>query len=159
MIRKGKVLLEEHGAANAEMFVMDAENIDYPDDFFDAVITRNLTWNLPHPEQAYKEWHRVLKKGGILLNYDAEYAKGFHKYDQAENCAHSGIADELVEECHGIYHMLSISSFDRPEWDEEVLKRIGFSEVDVDRSAGDRLYGIKDRFYMPDRIFRIRAVK
>ncbi|MFR4337032.1 MAG: hypothetical protein ACLT33_02190 [Lachnospira pectinoschiza] len=25
-------------------------------------------------DKAYKEWHRVLKKGGVLLNYDANYA-------------------------------------------------------------------------------------
>ena len=32
-------------------------------------------WNLPHPETAYAEWLRVLAPKGILLNYDAEYAK------------------------------------------------------------------------------------
>ena len=35
------------------------------------IVSRNLTWNLPHPEMAYKEWLRVLKKGGRLLNFDA----------------------------------------------------------------------------------------
>lgn len=159
MIEKGRVLLSQHGASNAELLVMDAERPEFPDGFFDAVISRNLTWNLPHPEEAYREWHRVLKPGGVLLNYDAEYAKGFHEYDQAENCAHSDIDSELIEECHDIYHMLSISALDRPEWDVEVLKRIGFAEVSADRAAGDRLYGIKDKFYMPDRMFCIRAVK
>ena len=159
MIEKGRVLLAQHGASNAELLVMDAENPDFPDGFFDAVITRNLTWNLPHPADAYREWHRVLRPGGVLLNYDAEYAKGFHEYDQSENCAHSSIDDALIEECHDIYHMLSISTLDRPEWDVEVLRQIGFGEVSADRSAGDRLYGVKDRFYMPDRMFRIRAVK
>ena len=159
MIEKGRVLLAQHNASNAELLVMDAEKPEFPDCFFDAVISRNLTWNLPHPAEAYREWHRVLKPGGVLLNYDAEYAKGFHRYDQAENCAHSDIDAALIEECHGIYHMLSISALDRPEWDLEVLRDIGFAEVSVDRGAGDRLYGIKDRFYMPDRMFCIRASK
>ena len=159
MIEKGRVLLAEHNASNAELLVMDAEKPDFPDGFFDAVISRNLTWNLPHPAEAYREWHRVLKPGGVLLNYDAEYAKGFHEYDQAENCAHSDIDNALIEECHDIYHMLSISALDRPEWDVEVLKNIGFAEVSADREAGDRLYGIKDKFYMPDRMFCIRASK
>jgi hypothetical protein len=101
----------------------------------------------------------VLKTGGILLNYDAEYAKGFHKYDQAENLAHEKVTDDLVEECHNIYHMLSVSALDRPEWDLQVLDKIGFSEVEADRGAGDRLYAEKDQFYMPDRMFCIRAVK
>lgn len=159
MISQAKKLAAQHGAASAEFFVMDAEHPDFPDGQFDAVISRNLTWNLPLPEAAYREWHRVLKPGGVLLNFDAEYAKGFHAFDQAENCAHSGIDDELIEECHDIYHMLSVSAFDRPEWDLRVLKDIGFSQVTADTGAGDRLYGIKDQFYMPDRMFRIRAVK
>ena len=159
MISKAKQLCGSHRAATAEFYVMDAEHPDFPDEYFDAVISRNLTWTLPHPEEAYSEWHRVLKPGGVLLNYDAEYAKGFHKYDQAENLAHEKVTDTLVEECHNIYHMLSVSTLDRPEWDLQVLKETGFSSVESDLSAGDRLYGIKDQFYMPDRMFCIRAVK
>ena len=159
MISKAKQLCGSHHAAAAEFFVMDAEHPDFPDGYFDAVISRNLTWTLPHPDEAYKEWHRVLKPGGVLLNYDAEYAKGFHRYDQDENLAHVNIDDALVEECHSIYHMLSVSSLDRPEWDVEVLEKTGFSEVTADREAGDRLYSRRDQFYMPDRMFCIRAVK
>ena len=40
---------------------------------FDVIVTRNLTWDLPHPESAYREWHRVLRSGGILLNFDANW--------------------------------------------------------------------------------------
>ena len=159
MISQAKQLCGRHRAAAAEFYVMDAEHPGFPDGYFDAVISRNLTWTLPHPAEAYKEWYRVLKTGGILLNYDAEYAKGFHKYDQAENLAHEKVTDDLVEECHNIYHMLSVSALDRPEWDLQVLDKIGFSEVDADRGAGDRLYAEKDQFYMPDRMFCIRAVK
>ena len=159
MIIQARELAGRHHAGDAQFLVMDAEQPDFPDETFDAVISRNLTWTLPHPVEAYQQWYRVLKPGGVLLNYDAEYAKGFHTYDQAENCAHSGIADELVEECHAIYHMLSVSSLQRPAWDLEVLRQIGFRDVTADPSAGDRLYKDKDQFYMPDRMFGIRAVK
>lgn len=159
MISQAKQLAGSHYAAAAEFYVMDAEDLEFADKTFDAVISRNLTWNLPLPINAYREWHRVLKPGGVLLNYDAEYAKGFHRYNQAENLAHAGIDNALVEECHNIYHMLTVSALDRPEWDVEILKKIGFAEVSADRSAGDRLYAQKDQFYMPDRMFCIRAVK
>lgn len=159
MISQAKQLAAWHDAATAEFYVMDAEKPAFPDATFDAVISRNLTWTLPHPEEAYREWHRVLRPGGVLLNYDAEYAKGFHRYDQAENCAHEGIGDSLIEECHDIYHMLSVSTLNRPEWDTEVLNRLGFRSVTADSGAGDRLYSIRDQFYMPDRMFCIRAVK
>ena len=159
MINEARKLAGTHHSGRAEFLIMDAEHPDFPDNWFDAVISRNLTWTLPHPAEAYREWHRVLKPGGVLLNYDAEYAKGFHRYDQSENLAHKGVDESLTEECHEIYHMLSVSAFDRPAWDEEVLKQIGFTDVTSDLSAGDRLYKEKDQFYMPDRMFRVRAVK
>jgi hypothetical protein len=40
-----------------------------------------------------------------------------------------------------------------------VLNRLGFRSVTADSGAGDRLYSIRDQFYMPDRMFCIRAVK
>ena len=56
---------------NIEFKRMDAQALEFEDESFDVIISRNLTWNLPHPEMAYKEWLRVLKKGGKLLNFDA----------------------------------------------------------------------------------------
>jgi hypothetical protein len=55
--------------------------------------------------------------------------------------------------------MLSVSALNRPEWDVKVLNEIGFRSVEADISAGDRLYSVKDQFYMPDRMFCVRAVK
>ena len=34
---------------------MDASHLAFADETFDAVVSRNLTWNLEDPEQAYKE--------------------------------------------------------------------------------------------------------
>ncbi len=158
MIERGKVLLNRHGAKGSLM-VMDAEKLDFADSSFDLVISRNLTWTLPHPVEAYREWQRVLKPGGMLLVYDAEYAKGFHHYDQKENLAHSKVTDAMVEECHDIYHMLSISALDRPQWDQEVLKGLGYVDTVTEPGVGDRLYGEKDEFYMPDRMFLVKARK
>ena len=54
MIRKGRELAQEYGVA-ADLRVMDAEHPDFSDDTFDAIVTRNLTWTLPHPAA-----HRML---------------------------------------------------------------------------------------------------
>jgi ubiquinone/menaquinone biosynthesis C-methylase UbiE len=48
----------------------DAEHLDFPDDSFDVVVSRNLLWTLPQPELALKEWKRVLKPGGKLVVSD-----------------------------------------------------------------------------------------
>lgn len=138
---------------------MDAENLEFADESFDVIITRNLTWTLPHPVDAYKEWYRVLKKGGVLLNFDAEYAKGAHTLGTNENIAHKGISKELNDECHEIYHMLTISSLIRPEWDEHVLKEIGFAGVFSDKDFALRMFIEKDEFYIPDKMFMLTAIK
>ena len=45
----------------------DAQALDVENNSFDVVVTRNVTWNLPRPDLAYKEWLRVLKPGGSSL--------------------------------------------------------------------------------------------
>ena len=146
-------------ASKVKALVGDAEKLDFADEEFDVVISRNLTWTLPHPVDAYTQWHRVLKNGGVLLNFDAEYAKGAHNLKSPENIAHKNIEDSLKEECHDIYHMLTISMLDRPMWDRHVLEEIGFKRVVIDETFSDRIYIEKDEFYIPDKMFGIKAVK
>ena len=47
------------------------------DNTFDMIVSRNVTWNLEHPDRAYYEWMRVLKPGGVLLNFDANWYHHF----------------------------------------------------------------------------------
>jgi len=159
MIRDARQLAEEE--KNTAVFcVMDAEHLSFADETFDAVVSRNVTWNLPYPDQAYREWVRVLKKGGVLLNYDAEYGKHHHdSFEKEAVYSHKDVTKELVEQCHQIYHMLDISLYDRPEWDLAVLRETGVSFCEADRSAGSRLYLQKDKFYIPVPLFGVCAVK
>ena len=92
-------------AGEIRFMEMNAEALSFADASFDAVISRNLTWNLPHPEQACAEWARVLKPGGLLLNFDANwYAYLFDEkaraaYDQDRiNSAEQGVWDQNVGE-------------------------------------------------------------
>ena len=56
--------------ANVEFQKMDVQDLAFQDEIFDLIITRNVTWNLEKPVQAYQEMVRVLKKQGHLLNID-----------------------------------------------------------------------------------------
>lgn len=161
MIAKANDMIRIYGLQESQVkaVVGDAEKLDYLDESFDVVITRNLTWTLPHPIEAYKEWYRLLKKGGVLINFDAEYAKGAHNLTSPENIAHKNVSKELADECHDIYHMLTISTLDRPEWDVNVLEEIGFKNIIIDKTFGDRIFVEKDEFYIPDKMFSIRAKK
>lgn len=138
---------------------MDAENPDFPDGEFDVVVSRNLTWTLPHPMDAYRQWARVLKKGGILLNFDAEYAKYHHNKDVRDDPSHRGITAEMNDECHKIYHMLTISSLTRPEWDGEVLVNLGFKNIEMDINFSENVFAKHEQFRSPQKIFMIKATK
>ena len=159
MIDEAAALAAEE-KSNARFQVMDAEKLDFPDESFDVVVSRNVTWNLPHPGQAYAEWLRVLKTGGLLLNYDAEHGKYHHgDYEKEAVYAHKDVTREMVEQCHQIYHMLDISIFDRPCWDLDILRKLGASACSADTTVGRRLYPKKDKFYDPAPLFGIVAVK
>ncbi len=161
MITKANEMIRiyELDSNDVKAMVGDAENVAFADESFDVVITRNLTWTLPHPIDAYKDWYRVLKKGGVLLNFDAEYAKGAHNLNSPENIAHKNVSKELADECHDIYHMLTISTLDRPEWDVHILEEIGFKDIITDKTFGDRIFVERDEFYIPDKMFSIKAIK
>ena len=55
----------------------DAQALDVESNSFDAIVTRNVTWNLPRPDLAYKEWLRVLKPGGVLYNIGCRLVRAF----------------------------------------------------------------------------------
>lgn len=70
MIRRAAENISAAGV-KADLAVMDCQNIQYHDESFDLVVCRDLTWTLADPVKAYKEWTRVLRKGGVLLVFDA----------------------------------------------------------------------------------------
>ena len=129
---------------------MDAQNLEYPNDSFDVVISRNLTWTLPDPESAYAEWFRVLKPGGVLLNFDADYASHVRSHSTQNRkvapdspYGHIGMTEALQQENDDITLSMDIGQA-RPEWDGEVLTRVGFQSCQTDRQVGKRLLGELD---------------
>lgn len=61
MIHEAKENVKAAGLS-ADLMTMDCHNLNFPDETFDMVICRNITWTLDDPQKAYKEWLRVLKK-------------------------------------------------------------------------------------------------
>ena len=133
-------------AGRIDWMEMNAESLDLSTESFDVVVSRNLTWNLPHPDLAYAEWTRVLKAGGLLLNFDANwYAYLFDKaaqaaYDQdRENTAKQGIKDENIGEnfdvMEDIARRIPLSGIRRPAWDLEQ-----FHSLNLDAEADENVW-------------------
>ncbi|MBB5143692.1 class I SAM-dependent methyltransferase [Desulfovibrio intestinalis] len=160
MLEEGRLIAKQHGCA-VDFQKMDASCLNFEGESMDVVISRNLTWTLQDAAEAYKEWYRVLRSGGILLNFDANYGSvsfmdvvrhpGTH--------AHVGMDDGMMEECECIRRELPLSRESRPDWDMRVLRDIGFSQCQCDMKLSSRIYTEQDATYNPVPMFAIRAMK
>lgn len=151
---------------------MDAEHLDFADNTFDAVITRNLTWTLPNPLGAYEEWHRVLKPGGVLLNFDAnwyhylddEKLAAERLIDQADPSimpdAKGAATDEQCARCEKIAAAMPLTHADRPAWDKRALETVGFQNILCNPHAWQSLWSNEEAlFYHSSPLFSVTATK
>lgn len=133
-----------HAKANAESygaqvnFVLHrGEELPFDDDSFDLIVSRNVVWNLEYPEQALSEWKRVLKPGGRMVYFDANwylylYDEKLRKEKEAAHAAfhakhmyhrHAGdLPPQRVKELEQAAYALPLSRERRPEWDCAVLR-------------------------------------
>jgi ubiquinone/menaquinone biosynthesis C-methylase UbiE len=97
----------------------DAEQTLEPDARNDAIVARNLLWTLPNPEQAFREWRRILKPGGRLLVIDGDFvrqsrierfAKLFDGVFGKLQDGHSLVTAAQWDEHHGIVARLPFSA-------------------------------------------------
>ena len=155
-------------AGSIRFMEMNAEVLDFADSVFDVVVSRNLTWNLPHPEQAYAEWARVLRPGGLLLNFDANwYAYLFddaarRAYDRdREISAAQGVWDQNVGEnfdvMDDIARRLPLSGVRRPEWDLAQLRALGL-RAEADETVWQRVWSEEEKLnFSSTPLFLVRA--
>jgi SAM-dependent methyltransferase len=150
---------------------LDAQKLELPDESFDAIVTRNLTWNLPDPKKAYKEWLRVLKPEGMLLVFDANWyhylrddaRKAAYELDRAK-VAEAGCGDynlgENFDVMEEIASRLPMTDCKRPEWDQRVFLEYGVASVDVVEDIGAIVYSEKEKInYASSPMFMIKVVK
>jgi phosphatidylethanolamine/phosphatidyl-N-methylethanolamine N-methyltransferase len=72
MLRKAQARVNEHRLTNVEtLAVMDAEQLGFPDDYFDVVVAQYVITAVPDPEATLDEFARVTRPGGeiVLVNH------------------------------------------------------------------------------------------
>ena len=141
---------------HAEFKNMNAQKLDFADETFDAVVTRNLTWTLPDVKTAYREWRRVLKVGGVLMNFDSDY--GDKNFLDEKTCARGEVCYRMLNECDAIKNSVEISSRRRPSWDAGFLEGINFS-VRLDEDISHAVHRDKRCVYDSVPLFAIHATK
>lgn len=156
---------------NIEFIRMDAQALDFEDESFDVIVSRNLTWNLPHPEMAYKEWLRVLKKGGRLLNFDANWYgylyddKKREAYENDRRNVERGSLDDHylctdIDRMEKIALQVPLSETRRPGWDVKVLKELGASQIQVNEDIWQQVWSEEEKLnYGSTPMFMIEVEK
>ena len=108
--------------------------------------------------EAYREWHRVLRPQGIILNFDSDYGcKTFTKTKDADH-VHASLSQETLTACNDIKHQLRISQHRRPFWDARFLHSLGM-EVSVDADIAPRVQRDPSMHYDDVAVFGIHAKK
>ena len=155
-------------AGKIRFMEMNAEALGFANSSFDVVLSRNLTWNLPHPDLAYAEWARVLKPGGLLLNFDANwYAYLFDENAQAAydrdrvNSAAQGVSDQNIGEnfdvMEDIARRVPLSHIRRPAWDLERLHALGV-HAQADEAVWQRVWSEEEKLnFASTPMFMIRG--
>jgi ubiquinone/menaquinone biosynthesis C-methylase UbiE len=70
MLEQGRRLAGERGLSNIDFRLADVERLPLADAQFDRVVTRYSAHHWPHPQQALREFKRVLRTDGLLLISD-----------------------------------------------------------------------------------------
>lgn len=145
MLEEARASAAEH-SVSPQFLLMDAQETDFHDESFDVIVTRNLTWTLPDPEKAYGEWLRVLRPGGIILNFDANYAENVRNHNQSKSYiapsdvyGHIGVTAEMERENAEITLSMPASLQNRPAWDMDIMCQLGFEMVSADICAGKNI--------------------
>ncbi|MBQ7371949.1 MAG: class I SAM-dependent methyltransferase, partial [Blautia sp.] len=139
-------------------YLGDAQELEELDgNRFDVLVTRNVTWNLENPEKAYAQWLRVLKPGGVLFNFDADWygylfdeekRKGYE--EDRKNITEQG-AEDLnagtgvnMDAMEQIARQVPLSRMNRPEWDVETMRHAGYEKVFYDPEVWREVWGKDD---------------
>lgn len=173
MLREAREKASRYGVTPRFM-EMDCHELKFEDNQFDLIVSRNVTHALRNHKQVYSEWLRVLKPGGVLLIFDAnwhlpicdpklreesirrfqacteKYGDAFNKYTENKD---EHFEEEITEE-----HLLGDQI--RPDWDMGLLQGVGFSDITCERNIIDEMWDEKEiLLYGHTPMFMIRAVK
>lgn len=171
-----KMLMQaRQNAANYDVAIefvqSDVHTLPFEDEQFDLIVTRNVTWNLANPAQAYDEWHRVLKKGGRLINFDANWYlylfdnKLREQFEQDRAATQrlnipDHYADTDTAAMETIARRLPLSRERRPQWDLNTLLQIGYRRLLVDTKIGETLWDEAEKInYRSTPMFMVIAQK
>ncbi len=139
----------------AEFHVMDSQQTKFEDNSFDMIVSRNVVWTLVRPEDAYRDWLRILKPGGRVLVFDADMferrrtpevkaieEKNRAKYIELYGNPPMSFKEDEFEKARGWKVDMPLYNEPRPEWDVKTLEKLGYRNVSSEYIA-ERVHDVK----------------
>ena len=160
-------------AASPSFHKCDFTSLPFADGTFDLVVGRNVTWLMRLPETAYAEWLRVLRPGGKLLMFDANWYRYLIDEPTARRRA-ADMAGNVLEgwdedaqatsdeekHCEEIAAGLPMTYILRPGWDLSVLSALGAASAVADEGIWREVWSENEQsYYAATPMFLIEAVK
>jgi len=151
--------------------LMDAQKPTFTAESFDVVLSRNLTWVLEDPEQTYGNWRHVLKPGGLLLNFDANWYNYLYdadlkqQYEQdRRNVQQNDLEDHYlstdIDAMEAIAMQVPLTGIQRPHWDIRTLEKLRMRSITTDVSVWQRVWSTVEKInYASTPMFMIAAIK
>ena len=151
----------------------DFARLPYEDGAFDLVVSRNVTWLMREPKATYAEWLRVLRTGGKLLVFDANWYRylvdldvdAVRRRDQEGNVLEgwdeqSMATSDEEKRCEELAAKLPLTPILRPAWDIETLRALGATDVQTDEGAWLELWSHSEQtYYGSTPLFLVKAAK
>lgn len=174
MLQKARQNVAQYGA-DARILEMDCHALTFPDSSFDLVVSRNVTHALRNHAVVYAEWRRVLRPGGVLLIFDANWHLPYSSpelfreaRDREKKCIEiygsdfSGntVFDDNAEFAEKNRKPHPLGDLRRPDWDCGILLATGFTDITYDRDITSSLWDEKEKLiYGNTPMFMLRARK
>lgn len=127
-IERVRKKLKIEGGYQADLRVRDALQLDYPKDFFDAVIDNVCIFNhlVEYIDMMYTEVYEILKTGGKFISVCfGKNTQGYGTGKELEPGTYSELESGMLA------GRTNIHFFDKEEL-QKALEKVGFSEVLVD---------------------------
>ncbi|MFH2056356.1 MAG: methyltransferase domain-containing protein [bacterium] len=114
------------GLRDARFVAMSAEQIDYPDNYFDTVAIRHSLHHLNKPEKVLRESVRVLKPGGLFILCEVFQSPGTELPNSQRHLHHFWAA---VDRWQGKPHYDTLTP-------QQILNLVEALDLNIDESFG-----------------------
>ena len=175
MLEVAKENIQQYGKEHSsiQLIQMDAQKLEFKPESFDIIVSRNVTWNLEKPKQAYSEWLRVLKPNGRLFIFDANWYAFLQNESlekKFEEKRKKAIEEKLEDYWQGegvdeekmnwIVEQLPLTYQLRPQWDTEYFSTQEAISVETEENFGDLVWNYEEQLnYGATPMFCIKVVK